>query len=302
MGKAKEFKVSKQSLRKAEGAELVRLRREEGKQSIGYSSRPFVLCGLPIRRPSKGTLIHRRRNGKFLLEVTGHPEYGLPFGQDRLIPLFLSTVAVRRQTQVIRFASAAEMLEMFDLDVGGAQYRRLIAGFERVFGATIYFGSDTQTSKARVIRRKHFNFIKEIELWYERDPKQRFLPGDFRNVVVLSDEFYSEVINHPIPTDLNAIKVLAGAPAVLDLLVFLSYRCHASKGEERIPLFGAEGLVHQLGTAEYSRERRFRQKLDQWLGVVRGVWPECPAMITADGGGLLVRPAVAIHPQGAVDR
>jgi hypothetical protein len=26
---------------------------------------------------------------------TGHPEYGLPFGQDRIVPIFLATLAVR---------------------------------------------------------------------------------------------------------------------------------------------------------------------------------------------------------------
>jgi len=34
---------------------------------------------------------------------------------------------------------------------------------------------------------------------------------------VPSDEFYQEVSAHPIPTDLEAVKVLAAAPAVLDL-------------------------------------------------------------------------------------
>jgi hypothetical protein len=30
--------------------------------------------------------LHERRNGRFLLPVTGHPTYGLPWGQDRLVP------------------------------------------------------------------------------------------------------------------------------------------------------------------------------------------------------------------------
>jgi hypothetical protein len=41
-------------------------------------------------------------------------------------------------------------------------------------------------------------------------------PG-FENEIVLSDEFYQEVIAHPIPTDLEAVLVLASAPAILDL-------------------------------------------------------------------------------------
>jgi hypothetical protein len=36
-----------------------------------------------------------------LLWVTGHPTYGVPWGQDRLFPIFLATLAVRQQTETI---------------------------------------------------------------------------------------------------------------------------------------------------------------------------------------------------------
>ena len=100
----------------------------------------------PLRAPPeeahRGTLLHERRNGHFLLQVTGHPSFGLPWGQDRLVPIFLATLAVRRQSRTIRFANAAEMLDTFGMPHGGAQYRRLIAAFQRIFGATIFFGTD----------------------------------------------------------------------------------------------------------------------------------------------------------------
>jgi hypothetical protein len=60
-------------------------------------------------------------------------------------------------------------------------------------------------------------------------------------VIELSGEFYREIMNHPIPTDIDAVKVLASAPAVLDLFMWLAYRCFLSKREERTPLFGAFG-------------------------------------------------------------
>jgi hypothetical protein len=84
-------------------------------------------------------------------------------------------------------------------------------------------------------------------------------------MIVLSDEFYREITAHPIPADLEAVKVLAGAPAVLDLFIWLSYRCFLAKGKETIPLSGSYGLASQLGSIEYARPRRFREKLDSWL-------------------------------------
>jgi len=101
-------------------------------------------------------------------------------------------------------------------------------------------------------------------------------------------------MSHPIPTDLEAVRVLHSAPGVLDLFVWLCYRCFTAKGEEQIPLFGAFGLANQLGSVEYSRARRFRSKLEEWLRVISAIWPECPARIGADGQTLKIRPATAI--------
>ncbi len=110
-----EFLVSKQKLRQAEGTCMVRLKREEGKQNVGFSSRPFVLCGLPVRKPRTGEMLYERRNGDFVLQITGHPNYGLPFGQDRIVPIYLATLAVRQQNQTIRSRTAAGMLETFGM-------------------------------------------------------------------------------------------------------------------------------------------------------------------------------------------
>src|SRR5581483_1548698 len=139
-----ELVISKRTLRRAEAFQAVRENRDAERQNLGFSARPFVLCGLPLKRPAPGTLLHERRNGQFVLQVTGHPSYGLPWGQDRLVPLFLATVAVRQQKQTITFHSAAEMLDTFGMQQGGSQYRRLVAAFQRIFGATIFFGTDIQ--------------------------------------------------------------------------------------------------------------------------------------------------------------
>jgi hypothetical protein len=74
------------------------------------------------------------------------------------------------------------------------------------------------------------------------DPSQQSLPGDCQNLIVLTEDFYEEILEHPIPTDLEAAKALSSSPAALDLFTWLSYRCFVAKGEERIPLFGEFGL------------------------------------------------------------
>jgi hypothetical protein len=291
--------VSKRRLRQTETIRLVRDKRENDTQNLGFSSRPFVLCGLPVRRPPAGCLLHERRNGQFVLQVTGHPSYGLPWGQDRLVTIFLATMAVRQQTPRITFDSAAGMLDTFGMQQGGSQYRRLVASFQRIFGATIFFGTDTQREHAAVVHQARFHFMTEARIWYSRDLDQKLLPGDCQNVIVLSEEFYREISSHPIPTDLVAARALSGSPAALDLFMWLSYRCFTARGRERVPLFGEFGLINQLGTTDYCRPRKFREKMERWLNLIRAMWPGCPATIDKDGGGLIVDQANAILPVGA---
>jgi hypothetical protein len=291
--------VSKRKLRRVDAMACVRLKRQEAVQSLGFASRPFVLCGLPIKRPAAGQLLHERRNGQFVLQVAAHPSYGLPWGQDRLVPIFLATLAIRQQTSRVTLDSAAEMLDAFGMQQGGFQYRRLIGAFQRIFGATIFFGTDAQRERAAVIHRARFNFMSEARIWYSRNPDQKLLPGDCQNMIVLSDEFYREIQSHPIPTDLEAAKALSSCPTALDLFMWLSYRCFTARGRELVPLFGDFGLVSQLGSVPYARRRKFRENLEGWLDLVRTMWPECPAMIDANGTGLYVDRANAVLTAGA---
>jgi hypothetical protein len=192
--------VSKQKLKQAEQIQLIRLNREQASQTVCFSSRPFVLCGLPVRKLPNDQLMYERRNGRFVLQVTGHPSFGVPFGQDRLVPISLATLAVQQKSQTIRFQTAAEMLETFGMQTGGKEYRRLVQAFECVFDATIFFGTDTSNGSAKVIQRLRFNFMREAQIWYNRNPEQLPLSSEFENVIVLSDEFYKEILADPFRT------------------------------------------------------------------------------------------------------
>ena len=42
----------------------------------------------------------------------------------------------------------------------------------------------------------------------------------FENIIVLSNEFFEEVMEYPLSTDLEIVNFLSSAPAVLDLFVW----------------------------------------------------------------------------------
>src|SRR5437667_670948 len=91
-----------------------------------------------------------------LLKV--HYERYVPFGQDRLIPIWVATLAVKQKSRTVRFGSAAQMLEFLQLPKDGLHYRRLVEGFQRIFAATIFFGTEATQTSSQVFdwARLHF--------------------------------------------------------------------------------------------------------------------------------------------------
>jgi len=72
-----------------------------------------------------------------------------------------------------------------------------------------------------------------------------------------------------------------------------------AKGREQIPIFGDFGLAAQLGSSDYARPRKFRERLERWLDLVRALWPICPAQILGSGDYILIHPAIALAAKGA---
>src|SRR5262245_24121857 len=210
------MRLSRQKARLVESIELIRQQRNERKQNLLFNSRPFLLCGLPIRRPSSGTLIHERRNGRFFLQVCGHPRFGLPYGQDRLVPIWVATQAVRSRSREIRFAAAAEILDELGLPPDGIHYRRLVESFQRVFASTIYFGTE-QTQDVWTCAR--FNYFERVKLWRTAPSEQPSEAGE--NIVVLSESFYTELRQHPIPVEREVVRALAHSAGALDFYMWL---------------------------------------------------------------------------------
>lgn len=288
------MEISKHRLRKLELIEGVRRDRERGSQELAFNARPFVLCGLPLRRLPKEQLSYTRTNGKFFLEITPHPKLGLPYGQDRLVPIWAATLAVLQKSRTIRFNSPSQVLDYFELPKNGYHYKRIVHGFERIFGATIFFGTEEQREKDIISNWARFHFFDKMQLWYHRDENQPLLPGDdFANIIELSEAFYQEIQQHKIPVERKVVAALANAPGTLDLYVWLVWKSWTLNRGQRatIPILGEAGLTQQLGSKEYGRERDFLEKLSKWLSEVKAWWPECPAEISPDGRLLFVSSA-----------
>jgi len=108
-----------------------------------------------------------------------HYETPVPFGQDRLLPIWVATLALRQKSRELHFDSAAQMLDFFHLPKDGPHYRRFVEGFKRLFGATIFFGTEEHPQSAAVIDWTRFHFFDGMNLWFST--AEGGLPSASRN-------------------------------------------------------------------------------------------------------------------------
>jgi hypothetical protein len=290
--------VSKRSQKRVEGLQRIRLERQDEKQRLGYLARPFILCGLPFK-PKKGESVYKRINGNEVLEIIASPEFGLPFGADTQVLVWVSTIAVLQMPlnggkvpREIKFRSGADFLRAFDLPLDGASYRRARDRFLRIFYSTFYWG-EKGAKRERMFR---IHFFDEIDLWFSKDLDTDTLPGtEFENRIVLSEAFAADLERHHPPIELEAVATWSDKPAQLYFYLWLVFRCYLAKDRSEIPLMGRNSVYEQCGVDGYkgeSGERNFHKKIVKWLAGVKVAWPECPTSI---GVGARGRPCLIIE-------
>jgi hypothetical protein len=219
-----------------------------------------------------------------------------------LIPIWVATLAVQQRSRIVRFDTALQMLDFFHLAPDGRHYRRVVQGFQRIFAATIFFGTHDHPAANRLVDSSRFHFFDHLHLWFAPDHAEIPAVEDCGgNTVTLSEAFYDEINQHRIPVERHAVAAFARAPGLLDFYVWLVWKCWSVRQHgAHVPLFSDGGLVNQLGTDGYSRGRFFRRKINCWLRQVKALWPECPAHVSRDGKRLQIAPSNGASPVRAI--
>ncbi len=113
----------------------------------------------------------------------------------------------------------------------------------------------------------------------------------WNSVVVLSTEFYEELVAHAVPIDLHALKALKGSPLSLDIYSWLTYRMSYLRKPCLIPW---DALQIQFGS-NYGRLRDFKRKFLGHLADVLHVYPS--ARLSEQPTGLLLKPSPTHLPR-----
>ncbi len=258
-------------------------------------ARILVQATLPHSRPT--THEFERVNGRFTLYMNAPLSVGLPYGSyPRLALAWLSTEAVRTRNREIElgptFSSFMYRLGLTPVTGKRGTTSRLRDQLHRLFSTTIRcsYSDEAEGHAAGVgytIAHKH-------QLWWSpRDREQRPL---WNSVVVLSAEFYDELVAHAVPIDLRALKALKGSPLALDIYSWLTYRMSYLRKPCLIPW---DALQTQFG-ADYGRLRDFKRKFLAHLANVLHVYPA--ARLSEQPPGLLLRQSPTHLPRTSVSR
>lgn len=280
---------------------------DQDEQDIGYLARLFTSTSLPYKDPGD-VRSWGRRNGKLSLTVqpgmvtddNNQPRsLGLPFGTvPRLLLTWMSTEAVRTRSQELLLgASLAEFMRQLGLQPSGGKngtITRLRKQAERLFMATLtmHWEDDDSTTGLRLgVANGHrlWRTDKQISTPAPAANQLSLLPsaGGKPAFVLLSHEFFTEVIEHPVPLDLGALRALGGSPLRLDIYAWLTYRMSSLRRRTQVPW---ASLREQFGSSNANTvngRAQFRKDFLAGLREVLVVYREARVEVERDGVVLL---------------
>ena len=282
------------------------VRASEATADTGFMGRLMMLCSLP--RTNLGTqLQYRRVNGPYTLIMTAVGQTGLPFGNlSRLLLAWVCTEAVRTQSRELILGSSLSgfMRRLGMAPIGGGsrgERTRLRDQMRRLFNAHIQLSyEDKQVSasvNSPVASRTGF-------WWNERRPGER--PG-WESKVELGEKFFQEIIQHPVPLDMNILKSMKRSSLGIDFYLWLTYRTFTLKRPLRLSW---ARLYRQFGADPTQADHKltvndFRKDCLRELTKIKTAWPDLNYS-TAKGVLVLlpsqpaVPPHVMVSARGAV--
>lgn len=254
-------------------AEFLTCEIEQAKEAgeTGYMARAFVLSTLPHRRLEES--VFARENGFFRLVMMSDPKTGLPFGTiPRLLLSYVTTEAVRTRSLEVELGSnLSEFLRRLGMVPTGGRWgsiTRVKTQAERLFSCAVtcrYEGDGH-------IGIKNVSPVSEAHLaWDLKRPDQASL---WRSTVRLSDDFGREIMYHPVPYQVQALRALTSSSMAMDLYLWISYRNSYIKRPSHIPW---EALQMQFGAGypfTAQGKRNFKRKLLGALKKVCEVYPD----------------------------
>ena len=251
--------------------------------ALGFMARAMVQATLPHRAVAGNEF--ERRNGNYSLSIMAPSAIGLPYGTiPRLLLAWLTTEAVKTKSRELELGNSLSgfMAELDMMPTGGrwGSITRLKDQSRRLFSSSITAVYENGPGFA-VINQA---VADKAQFWWDnKHPEQA---GLWKSTVTLSENFFNEVIDRPVPIDMRAIRALKKSPMALDIYTWLTYRASYLKRPTVIPW---SSLALQFGS-NYAELRNFKTAFMAELKKVVLVYGQ--VQVEATEHGLIVKPSL----------
>lgn len=199
-----------------------------------------------------------------------------------MILLYLQTRALQTDSREVELGrSMHNWLDRMGLSVGGQTYRDIREQACRISACNLTFAWDDTNSvgftKDSIVKSGiHLSAGKQLEqgmLWEDK--------------VLLSEAFFRELKDHPVPIWEPALRYIQNNSTSIDIYIWLAYRLHSLPRSTPVSWMA---VFEQFG-AGYNRLRDFRKRFIDALQLALTVYPE--AKVDIEEQGLVLHPS---HP------
>jgi hypothetical protein len=262
------------------------------RQNLRHIHSVLAICGLPYTRQPIETREYERNQGRMSLVVEagklrtpdGRWELQpLPYGsRARLLLLHLCSEAIRQKSAVVDIEdSLTAFIKAMGFPVTGGKNGTLTSFKTQVNAlAACHMRIGVWDGiRAKTVNTQPFS---SIDVWFPTSPDQKMM---WPSTITFSHEFFSTLVSHALPVNVEAVKVFAGSPRKLDLLFWLGYRLHSLSEPLHISW---EALKEQWGQG-YNRDRNFRRDFAEEVAQIKEIFPKIPIEMREEG--CVIRPA-----------
>lgn len=265
-------------------SEALAMEIEEAKEAgaLGFMARSLVQATMPHRKAEGNEF--KRTNGAFTLSMLAPSDIGLPYGSvPRILLAWLTTEAVKtKDREIVLGDSLSDFMRQLDMIPTGGRWGSITRLREQMTRLFSCFISCTYVDN-NLTALKNIMVADKSNLWWEpKNPEQIQL---FQSTVTLSQGFFDEVTQNPIPIDIRALKALQKSPLSLDIYCWLTYRMSYLRSPVVIPW---ESLQMQFGS-DYKLTRQFKAAFLDQLRKVKVLYPAVNA--EDHPHGLLLKPS-----------
>ena len=255
--------------------------------ALGFMARAMVQATLPHSKVVGNEFT--RVNGNYSLSIMAPSAIGLPYGTiPRLLLAWLTTEAVKTKSRELELGDSLSgfMAELDMMPTGGrwGSITRLKDQSRRLFSSSITAIYE-KGPRFAVINQA---VADKAQFWWDnKHPEQA---GLWKSTVTLSENFFNEVVDRPVPIDMRAIRALKKSPLALDIYSWLTYRMSYLKSPTVVSW---AGVAMMLGSS-YAELRDFKKAFLNELRKVLLVYPNANVEVLPDG--LRIKPSLTHIP------